>query len=138
MLTICSVYLEFWNHPVAVAPWNYTQEGADAADWAQDFANIWEEPLPILAAGGYAIPFPYKPDWPNLPYLIHEAYNASVKAATKEYNGHLYAFSDAAENDLAHEMQHTRTVEDIKLLPIADALGDGKPYVIGGRFLLLS
>jgi hypothetical protein len=87
--------------------------------------------LPILAAGGYAIPFPYKPNWPNLPYLIDVAYNESVKAATKEYNGHLYAFSDADQNDLQHEMQHQRVVADLGVLPIASALADGKPYIIG-------
>lgn len=131
LLTFGSVYLDMWQHPVAVAPWNDTQEGADAADWAEDFAKTWEEPLPILAAGGYAIPFEFRPGWPNLPYLIDEAFNESVKAAIKEYNGHLYAFSNASENDLGYEMKHTRTVEDLNLLPIADALNDGKPYVIG-------
>jgi hypothetical protein len=87
--------------------------------------------VPVLAAGGYAIPFPYKENWPNLPYLINEAYNESVKAITKEYNGHLYAFSDASVNDLQHEMQHARVVSDLALLPINEALADGKPYIIG-------
>ncbi|TLD10910.1 hypothetical protein PgNI_06550 [Pyricularia grisea] len=127
------LYLEFWNQTVAVQspPWNDTQEGNDAADWAQDFKSRWGSPLPILAAGGYAIPFPYKPNWPNLPYLISEAYNQSVKAATKEYNGHLYAFSNPDPGDLATEMAHTRVVADLSLLPIQAALADGKPYIIG-------
>src|SRR5687768_12350514 len=102
------VYLDFWNYPVATPPWDEAQEGADAADWAQDLANRWEGSLPVIAAGGYAIPFPYREGWPNLPYLINESLNASVKAAVKEYNGHLYAFSDGAANDLQHEMQHPR------------------------------
>ncbi|KAH6689036.1 hypothetical protein F5X68DRAFT_230697 [Plectosphaerella plurivora] len=125
------LYLKFWNHPVATAPWNETQEGADAADWAEDFTKVWQEPLPILAAGGYAIPFPIEPNWPNLPHLIEVSYNQSVKAATKVYNGHIYAFSNASENELNLEMRHTRTVEDLNLLPVAEALADGKPYVIG-------
>lgn len=116
---------------MAEAPWNATQEGNNAADWAEAFKAVWGSPLPILAAGGYAIPFPYRQGWPNLPYLISEAYNQSVKAATKEYNGHLYAFSNASANGLAIEMSHTRTVQDVALLPIKNALDDGKPYILG-------
>ncbi|KLU85834.1 hypothetical protein MAPG_04854 [Magnaporthiopsis poae ATCC 64411] len=125
------VYLDLWNQPVATAPWDMEQEGKDAADWAEDFKNRWRSSLPILVAGGYAIPFPLRPGWPNLPYLITEAYNESVKAATKEYSGHMYAISNASANGLAIEMQHTRVVQDLALLPIKNALADGKPYIIG-------
>ncbi|RBR13263.1 uncharacterized protein FIESC28_08229 [Fusarium coffeatum] len=125
------LFYKYWQYPVAQAPWNETQEGSDAADWAQDFANHWKSPLPILAGGGYAIPFQIEPGWPNLPYLVNEAYNQTVKAATKVYNGHLYAFSNATEDGLGTEMAHQRTVEDLKLLPISTAKSVGSPYIIG-------
>ncbi|GKT79499.1 hypothetical protein ColTof4_11922 [Colletotrichum tofieldiae] len=130
ILTQTEVYLDFWHYPIATVPWNETQEGDDASDWAEGFAKVWEDPSPILAAGGYAIPFPYRESWPNLPYLISEAYNESVKAVTRLYNGHLYAFSDPTVGGLPMEMQHTRTVDDLKLLPVAAALADGKPYIL--------
>ncbi|KAH7161780.1 hypothetical protein EDB81DRAFT_854074 [Dactylonectria macrodidyma] len=125
------LYYLYWKYPVAEAPWNETQEGADAADWAQSFINIWKGPLPILAGGGYAIPFEFQPAWPNLPYLINEAYNRTIKHATKVYNGHLYAFSNATQDDLALEMRHERTVSDLALLPISSAKSANRPYVIG-------
>lgn len=116
---------------MAEEPWNEVQEGSDAADWAADFAKVWGEPLPILAGGGYAIPYPAEPAWPNLPYLVNEAYNQTVKDATKMYNGHLYTFSNTTEVDLAVEMSHTRTVTDLDFLPIHVAKAEGRPYVIG-------
>ncbi|CAF3525455.1 unnamed protein product [Fusarium graminearum] len=125
------LFYKYWKYPVAQAPWNETQEGANANEWAQDFANHWKSPLPILAGGGYAIPFQIEPGWPNLPYLVNEAYNKTVKAATKVYNGHLYAFSNVSENGLDIEMSHQRTVEDLNLLPISTARSVGRPYIIG-------
>ncbi|KAH7000895.1 hypothetical protein EDB80DRAFT_810009 [Ilyonectria destructans] len=125
------LYLEFWQYPIATPLWDEAQEGADAADWIQDFAKRWKGKRPILAAGGYAIPFPYKPNWPNLPYLIDHSLNESTKAAVKEYNGHIYAFSDAVATGLQGEMNHTRVVQDLTALPVQAALDDGKPYIIG-------
>ncbi|RSL62279.1 hypothetical protein CEP53_004806 [Fusarium sp. AF-6] len=69
----------------------------------------------------YAIPFEIEPGWPNLPYLINTDYNHTVKAATKVYNGHSYACSNAREGDLVVEMTHQRTVDDLNLLPISTA-----------------
>ncbi|WAO88942.1 Glyco-hydro-79C domain-containing protein [Fusarium falciforme] len=125
------LFYKYWQYPVAEAPWNETQEAADAADWAQDFINHWKSPLPILAGGGYAIPFEIEPGWPNLPYLVNSAYNQTVKDATKVYNGHLYAFSNATGDDLAVEMTHQRTVDDLNLLPISTARSVGRPYILG-------
>lgn len=116
---------------MAEAPWNETQEGGNAADWAQDFINHWKSPLPMLAGGGYAIPFEIEPDWPNLPYLIENSYNKTVKDATKVYNGHLYAFSNASADDLGPEMKHQRVVQDLNLLPISSAKAAGRPYILG-------
>ncbi|KAI8718176.1 Glyco-hydro-79C domain-containing protein [Fusarium sp. LHS14.1] len=130
------LYYEYWRYPVAVAPWNETQEAADAADWAQDFVNHWKSPLPILAGGGYAIPLEIAPGWPNLPYLIN-TYNRTVKAATKVYDGHLYAFSNATEDDLAVEMTHQRTVDDLNLLPISSARSVDRPYILGIVFAVV-
>lgn len=112
------MYLEFWQYPIATPLWDEAQEGADAADWIQDFAKRWKGKRPILAAGGYAIPFPYKPNWPNLPYLIDHSLNASTKVAVKEYNGHIYAFSDAEATGLQGKMNHTRVVQDLAALPV--------------------
>ncbi|KAG4284567.1 hypothetical protein FPRO06_08946 [Fusarium proliferatum] len=125
------LYWKYWEYPVAEAPWNETQEGSNAADWAQDFINHWKSPLPILAGGGYAIPFAIEPDWPNLPYLIEHSYNKTVKEATKVYNGHLYAFSNASADDLGPEMKHQRVVQDLNLLPISSAKAAGRPYILG-------
>ncbi|KAL6364098.1 hypothetical protein LRP88_03531 [Fusarium phalaenopsidis] len=125
------LFYKYWQYPVAEAPWNETQEAADAADWAQDFINHWKSPLPVLAGGGYAIPFEIEPGWPNLPYLVNSAYNQTVKNATKVYNGHLYAFSNATGDDLAVEMTHQRTVDDLNLLPISTARSVGRPYILG-------
>ncbi|KYG13810.1 hypothetical protein FVEG_14131 [Fusarium verticillioides 7600] len=125
------LYWKYWQYPVAEAPWNETQEGNNAADWAQDFINHWKSPLPILAGGGYAIPFEIEPDWPNLLYLIESSYNKTVKDATKVYNGHLYAFSNATADDLGPEMKHQRVVQDLSLLPISSAKAAGRPYILG-------
>ncbi|UPL01576.1 hypothetical protein LCI18_012510 [Fusarium solani-melongenae] len=125
------LFYKYWQYPVAEAPWNETQEGADAADWAQDFINHWKSPLPILAGGGYAVPFQLEPEGPNLPYLVNSAYNQTVKDATKVYNGHLYALSNATGDDLAVEMTHQRTVDDLGLLPISTARSVGRPYILG-------
>ncbi|KAK4861052.1 hypothetical protein LT330_003968 [Penicillium expansum] len=114
---------EYWKYPVAVAPWKETQEGANAADWAQDFINHWKTPLPILAGGGYAVPFEVVPPWPNLPYLIETAYNQTIKDATKFYNGHLYSLENATANILNVEMNHQRTVSDLNMLPISSETG---------------
>ncbi|KAK1148193.1 hypothetical protein N8T08_010838 [Aspergillus melleus] len=72
-----------WNKSIVIPPWNASQEGTSAADWAQDFLNIWEQPLPILAAGSYAATIPSQPEWPNIPYLIETAFNDSVKAGVR-------------------------------------------------------
>ncbi|QPC78076.1 hypothetical protein HYE68_008828 [Fusarium pseudograminearum] len=121
--------IELGNEPDP--PWDETREWANENEWAQVFANHWKSPLPILAGGGYAIPFQIEPGWPNLPYLVNEAYNKTVRAATKVYNGHLYAFSNASVNDLDVEMSHQRTAEDLNLLPISTARSVGRPYIIG-------
>ncbi|KAF4498281.1 hypothetical protein FAGAP_5570 [Fusarium agapanthi] len=82
--------------------------------------NHWKSPLPMLAGGGYAIPFEIEPDWPNLPYLIGNSYNKTVKDATKVYNGHFYAFSNATADDLGPEMKyHAKTA--------------GRPYILGEK-----
>lgn len=124
------VYLSIWNKPVATAPWDAAQEGADAADWAQDFANHWGSPLPILAGGVYAAPFD-QPAWPNLPHLVNEAYNASVKAATKVYCGHLYALSNSTE--LSSEMNHARTAADLSKFVeyVRLTKAEGRDYILG-------
>ncbi|KAH8901723.1 hypothetical protein GQ53DRAFT_790114 [Thozetella sp. PMI_491] len=124
------LYLSYWHKPVAIPPWNESQEGADAADWAQDFANRWVSPLPILSGGAYAVPL-QTPDWPNLRYLITQAYNASVKAATKVYCGHLYALSNSTE--LSSEMNHNRTVADLSYFTdyVSLAASLGREYIIG-------
>ncbi|KGO50014.1 Glycoside hydrolase, superfamily [Penicillium expansum] len=122
---------EYWKYPVAVAPWKETQEGANAADWAQDFINHWKTPLPILAGGGYAVPFEVVPPWPNLPYLIETAYNQTIKDATKFYNGHLYSLENATANSLNIEMNHQRTVSDLNMLPISSDKSVNRPYVLG-------
>lgn len=116
---------------MAVAPWKETQEGANAADWAQDFINHWKTPLPILAGGGYAVPFEVVPPWPNLPYLIETAYNQTIKDATKFYNGHLYSLENATANSLNVEMNHQRTVSDLNMLPISSDKSVNRPYVLG-------
>ncbi|KAM0269440.1 hypothetical protein ACHAQH_009729 [Verticillium albo-atrum] len=125
------MYLEFWKYPIASAPWDEKQEGADAADWAQDFINRRNSSQPILAGGGYAIPIEYKAGWPNLPYLVDEAYNQTVHDGNRVYQSHLYALADAAANGLVVEMQHMRTSDDLNTLPISSARSHGKPYILG-------
>ncbi|KAJ5374238.1 hypothetical protein N7517_006244 [Penicillium concentricum] len=125
------IIFEYWKLPAAVSPWRETQEGADAADWAQDFVNHWKKPLPILAGGGYAVPFEIVPEWPNLPYLINTAYNQTIKDATKFYNGHLYSLKNVTDNSLNVEMAHQRTVSDLNMLPISSAKSVNRPYVLG-------
>ncbi|KAF7713085.1 Beta-glucuronidase [Penicillium ucsense] len=105
-----------WAHkPDAVSPWNASQEGLDAANWAQGFIDVWKSPLPILTAGSYAVAYADNPEWPNTDYLIHTAYNNTVKAAVKYYSGHLYA-APPGNNTLAIEMNHARTVSDLAVL----------------------
>ncbi|SPO00782.1 uncharacterized protein DNG_03530 [Cephalotrichum gorgonifer] len=128
------LYYYYWGKPVAVAPWNETQEGADAADWAQDFLDTWGTPSPILSGGGYALPgdvMPDMPSWPNLKYLITEAYNESVKAGTKAYCGHLYALSNSTV--MAEEMNHSKTVSDLSHFPeyVALSAAEGRKYILG-------
>ncbi|KAH6871488.1 hypothetical protein B0T10DRAFT_568278 [Thelonectria olida] len=125
------LFYKFWKYPVATAPWNETQEGANAADWAQDFIKHWKNPLPILAGGGYAVPLELEPGWPNLPHLIDTAYNKTVKDATKVYNGHLYALSNTTGDDLNLEMRHERTVADLSLLPVSSAKSVNRPFILG-------
>ncbi|KAF5601145.1 glycoside hydrolase superfamily [Fusarium pseudocircinatum] len=122
--------LEILAIPSSRSALNETQEGNNAADWAQDFVIHWKSPFPILAGGGYAIPFEIEPDWPNLPYLIESSYNKTVKDATKVYNGHLYAISNATADDLGPEMTHQRVVRDLNLLPITSAKAAGRPYIL--------
>jgi hypothetical protein len=116
---------------VAVAPWNATQEGADAADWAEAFRSIWKSPLPILSGGGYAVPIPLQPNWPNLKHLITVAYNTTVKAATKAYCGHLYALSNSTE--MASEMNHAKTVDDLShfVEQVALAKSINRKFILG-------
>ncbi|KAH8656832.1 hypothetical protein BGZ61DRAFT_486482 [Ilyonectria robusta] len=125
------LYYSIWNKPIAVAPWNNSQEGGSAAEWAQAFINRWKSPLPILSAGAYAVPIPLYEDYPDTNYLINEAYNASVKAGTKSYCTHLYALSSGTT--LSTEMNHLRTVSDLSHFvdKIATAKSINRPYIIG-------
>lgn len=125
------VYYAFWNKPIAVAPWNNSQEGSSAAEWAQAFINRWKSPLPILSAGAYAVPIPLYDNYPDTNYLINEAYNESVKAGTKSYCTHLYALSGGTTLDT--EMNHLRTVADLSHFvdKIATAKSINRPYIIG-------
>lgn len=125
------VYYVIWQKPVAVPPWNESQEGADNADWAQDFINIYKPERPILSGGGYAVPITLQPGWPNTNYLIAEAYNETIKKYTKFYNGHLYALSNSTI--LAEEMAHSKTVADLSHFEdkIALAHSDGRPDILG-------
>ncbi|KAL3482979.1 hypothetical protein BJX62DRAFT_245344 [Aspergillus germanicus] len=120
-----------WNKRIVVPPWNASQEGASAADWAQEFLNVWKQPLPILAAGSYAATIPSLPEWPNVPYLINTAFNDSVKAGVKTYSGHLYA-APPNETDLAGEMSHVKTVADLSVFNESIALshGEGVPFIL--------
>lgn len=122
------------NKPDAVSPWNASQEGADAANWAQGFIDIWGSPLPILTAGSYAVTLPQYPIWPNVDYLIDTAYNATVHAAVKVYSGHLYASSSAT--DLATEMNHVQTVTDLAVLTesITTAESVDRSFILGKRY----
>ncbi len=121
----------FWNKPVAVAPWNETQEGQDAANLIQQFVDTWQEPLPMIAAGAYGIPYEYQPAWPNTDYLINEAFNDTVKGAVGRYCTHLYAL--AAGTSLEADMAHTQTVLDVSLLvdKIAVAKSANRPFILG-------
>ncbi|KEF61464.1 uncharacterized protein A1O9_03030 [Exophiala aquamarina CBS 119918] len=120
-----------WQKPVAVPPWNKSQEGADNADWAQDFINTYKPKWPILSGGDYAVSIPLQPGWPNTNYLIEEAYNATIKKYTKFYNGHLYALSNSTI--LAEEMAHNKTVADLPTFEdkIALAHSVARPYILG-------
>ncbi|KAL2836299.1 hypothetical protein BJY01DRAFT_252030 [Aspergillus pseudoustus] len=121
-----------WNKSIVVPPWNASQEGESAADWAQSFIDVWEEPLPIIAAGSYAVTFPDNPNWPNVPYLINTAFNHSGKAGVKTYSGHLYA-APPNETDLAGEMNHAKTVSDLAVFTESIALShsEGRPFILG-------
>lgn len=122
------------NKPDAVSPWNASQEGADAANWAQGFIDIWGSPLPILTAGLYAVTLPQYPIWPNVDYLIDTAYNATVHAPVKVYSGHLYASSSAT--DLATEMNHVQTVTDLAVFTesITTAESLDRSFILGKRY----
>ena len=130
-LTAYPVY-NMWNKSIVIPPWNASQEGTSAADWAQDFLNTWEQPLPILAAGSYAATIPSQPEWPNIPYLIETAFNDTVKAGVKMYSGHLYA-SPPEGTDLADEMSHIKTVADLSVFNESIALShsQGRPFILG-------
>lgn len=132
VLTINStqVYLLLWNKPVAVTPWNDTQEGQDAADWIQQFIDTWGESLPKISAGAYAIPYEY-PAWPNTNHLINEAFNETVKSAVSRYCTHLYTLSEGTS--LAADMAHMQTVSDVShfVEKIAAAKSEHRPYIIG-------
>lgn len=121
-----------WNKSIVVPPWNASQEGESAADWAQELINIWEGPLPILTAGSYAVTIPSRPEWPNVPYLIERAFNESVKAGVKAYSGHLYA-APPNETDLAGEMNHAKTVADLSVFKESIALShaEGRQFILG-------
>lgn len=116
---------------MATNPWNQAEEGADAANWAQGFIDVWKSPLPILAAGSYGVPYQYYPGWPNVNYLISTAYNQTIKDATKLYNAHLYR--EGKGTTLPDEMRHNTTVSDIgPLLTAVDAAKSlNRPYILG-------
>lgn len=120
-----------WQKPIASPPWDANQEGADSADWAQDFITRWKEPLPMLYAGSYAVPIPIQPNWPNVTHLIDVSYNATVKASVRTYNQHLYALSQGT--DLAVEMDHARTAADLAVFPeyVASAAAAGREFYLG-------
>lgn len=136
-LTSNPVYLLIWNKPVATSPWNQEQEGADAANWAQGFVDVWKSPLPILAAGSYGVPFQPYPGWPNTEYLISTAYNKTIKDATKFYNSHLYRQGNGTT--LPNEMNHASTVSDVIpfINSVAKAQAVHRPHVIGEILALL-
>nr|XP_036575118.1 glycoside hydrolase family 79 protein [Colletotrichum truncatum]KAF6781639.1 glycoside hydrolase family 79 protein [Colletotrichum truncatum] len=125
------LYYKYWNKPVATAPWNMSQEGANAAQWAQAFIDGWDEPEPMLSSGSYAVPVPLEPNWPNTVHLVTEAFNETVKAGVKEYCAHLYALSDA--KDLKTEMNHVRTVSDVShfIDDIATVRSVGRDLILG-------
>ncbi|KAJ5475373.1 hypothetical protein N7539_008439 [Penicillium diatomitis] len=130
---IRAVIVYIWAHkPDAVSPWNASQEGLDAANWAQGFIDVWKSPLPILTAGSYAVAYADNPEWPNTDYLIHTAYNNTVKAAVKYYSGHLYA-APPGNNTLAIEMNHAKTVSDLAVLGerASTAASINSSYILG-------
>lgn len=120
------------DKPDAVSPWNASQEGADAADWAQGFIDAWQSPLPILTAGSYAVAYTDNPEWPNTDYLIDTAYNDAVKAAVRVYVGHLYA-APPGNNTLATEMNHAKTVSDLSVYAdrVATAASVNRSFILG-------
>ncbi|KXJ91623.1 hypothetical protein Micbo1qcDRAFT_203689 [Microdochium bolleyi] len=125
------VYLYIWQKPIATPPWDANQEGADAADWAQDFINQWESPLPMLYTGSYAVPVPIQPKWPNITHLINVSFNQTVKDAVATYNQHLYALSQGT--DLGVEMDHVRTAADLAVFPeyVASSASAGREFYLG-------
>ncbi|KAH6672089.1 hypothetical protein B0J14DRAFT_618426 [Halenospora varia] len=118
----------YQGKPVVVSPRNVTQEGADAASWAQGLIDVWEKPLPILAAGSYAGNTEY-PLYPSTQYLISTAYSATIRAATKWYSGHLYA----SRKNLDTEMNHNQTVSDLAVFfnKISAANAVGRDFILG-------
>lgn len=131
------VYL-WQNKSDAVSPWNASQEGADAADWAQGFIDVWQSPLPILTAGSYAVAYDDNPEWPNTDYLINTAYNDTVKAAVLVYVGHLYA-APPGNNALATEMNHAKTVSDLAVFAdrVATAASVNRSFILGTQYPFL-
>ncbi|KAH8701534.1 hypothetical protein BGW36DRAFT_445075 [Talaromyces proteolyticus] len=125
------VYL-MQDKPDAVSPWNASQEGADAANWAQGFINVWKPNSPILTAGSYAVAIADDPEWPNTDYLIHTAYNDTVKNAVKVYVGHLYA-APPGNTTLAMEMKHSKTVSDLAVFAdrVSTAASAERPFILG-------
>lgn len=120
-----------WQQPIAIAPWNESQEGNSNADWAQSFIDIWPDKEPILFGPSYAVPIPLSPAWPNTNYLLNEVYNQSIKDVMKIYSGHLYALSNGTE--LGSEMSHSRTASDVSTFSsqITSASAAGRDYVLG-------
>lgn len=80
---------------------------------------------------------PLQPNWPDTDYLINNAYNETIKAATKVYNTHLYALSN--ETSLELEMNHAKTVADLShfIGKIKTAKSVGRPYIIGMHSIVL-
>lgn len=77
------------------------------------------------------MPYAVRPNWPNISYLINEAYNALVKAGTKAYCGNLYASTNS--DSMATEMSHNVTVADMSHFEehIALSAAEERPYILG-------
>ncbi|KAH7020712.1 uncharacterized protein B0I36DRAFT_387583 [Microdochium trichocladiopsis] len=105
------VYLFIWQKPIATPPWDANQEGADSADWAQDFINSWKEPLSMLYAGSCG--------------------NATVNVAVRTWNQHLYTLSQGT--NIAVEMKDARTAADLATFSVyvASAASTGREFYLG-------